>query len=184
MQPLDQNPHRVVGELQHLGHPRQTAVLPQMLGQRILHVRPALQHQANETIPRHHLVHQLNALLRLHQQRRNHAREDDDVRQPENGQLPRQRARGGLGRDGFVLFTLLAQDVDEFGFGWGHGGALKIAHSRQRETVRLRPWGPHPRRPASAAELRSAGNRSDTKPGPATDRSPAAVRSPFQTGRN
>ncbi len=116
--PLHQHAHRVVRKLEHLEHARRAADLVHLVRQRILRFRVALQHQAQQTVPAHHVVNELDALRGLHQQRRHHSWENHNIRQPQD----RQDLRQGAGRDarGRLRAAGSSEDADKFRIGRRH----------------------------------------------------------------
>ena len=80
-QPLHQNPHGVVRELEHLQHAGGAADFVHLVRQGILRLGIALQHYPQQAVTAHHIVDELDALRRFHQQWGHHSWEDNDVRQ-------------------------------------------------------------------------------------------------------
>ena len=60
--------------------------LVQIVGRGIGDFGPALEHGAHEAVAGHDVVNELDARPGLHQQRRDGAGKNDDVREPEDGQ--------------------------------------------------------------------------------------------------
>ena len=112
-QALNQHPHGVVREFQHLQNPHRATVVPQIDGGGIFHLRLLLQHEPDETVARHDVVNQSNARRRLDQQRRDHAGEDHNIRQAEDGQNFRKRL-AARARDNGVRAAGCAKNTDEF----------------------------------------------------------------------
>ena len=79
-QALDQHPDGVVRELQHLQHTRAAAVLMQVIRERQGDIRLLLEHEREQAISLHDVIDQPDALGGIDEQRRDHARENDDVR--------------------------------------------------------------------------------------------------------
>ena len=177
---LDQHAHGVVGELEHLQHARGAADLVHLVGQGVLRLRVALQDHAQQAVAADHVVNELGALGGLDQQGRDHAREDDDVRQAQDGQQLRQ----GAGRDARGRFRAAGgpQDADKLGLGRGHGRAIQQFRCRRPEKgSRKRANSPRQQAPwyfshaAARAAHQSAGIHSGKRLWPGSDRSPRAA---------
>ena len=122
-QAFDEDAHGVVGELQHLEHAARAAVGPQLVGLGLLHLGLGLEHEAHEAVAADHIVNELDALCGLDEQRRDHAGEEHDVREAEDGQHVGQRLRARAEERGVAPGGGLAgvEDADEFGVGHGRG---------------------------------------------------------------
>ena len=119
---FDQDAHRVVGEFQHLQHPRRAADFVHFVGKRVLRFGIALQHDAQQALAPDHVVNQPGALGSFNQQRRHHAGKDHDVGQAEDGQELRQGAGRNPGRR--LRAAGSPQDTNKLGIGRRHGRAI------------------------------------------------------------
>ena len=99
---LDQHPDGVVREFQHLQHARRAADFVHFFGRGIFGFRFALEHHAEQAIAGDDIIDELGALRRFDQQRRDHSRENDNVRKAEDGQASGQgMAETRAGASGF-----------------------------------------------------------------------------------
>src|SRR5205807_5261480 len=83
---LDQDTHGVVREFEHLEHARGATDIMHFVGQRIFGLGIALQDDAEQAITTDDVIDELGALGGFDQERSDHAWENDDVGQAEDGQ--------------------------------------------------------------------------------------------------
>ena len=121
---FNENAHGVVGKFQHLQNARGAAVFPQIFRAGIIHVGLALQHQPDHAVAFHHVIHQLDALGGLDQQRRDHAGKNHDVGKAENGQRLGNSLAGQAGHGSVRSARRTAgrgtENIDKFCFGGTH----------------------------------------------------------------